>query len=86
MWSAVLDLFASALPTVLGWFGVGKAQDSPSPDFTSGEALGASQQAQKDTGGVINDLDKARAVERAADSDRLRGTADPRGPDKYRRD
>lgn len=82
----MIESVLSILATVLGWFGVGKPQDGPSPDFTSGEALGASQQAQKDTGGVINDLDKARAVERASDSDRLRGTTDPRGPDKYRRD
>jgi hypothetical protein len=86
MWTSVLDLLTSVLPTVLGWFGVGKASDSPSPDFTAGRALGAAEQNNEQSNRVLSDVEKARASERIVDADRLRASTDPLGPDKYRRD
>lgn len=86
MWASVLDIIASALPTVLGWFVFGKAQDGPSADYKAGEAAGALRTANDNQSKVLSDVEKARSVERAADSDRLRASADPLGPDKYRRD
>jgi hypothetical protein len=86
MWTSVIDLLTSVLPTVLGWFGVGKASDSPSPDFTAGRALGAAETANDNQGKVLADVEKARAVERASDADRLRGKSDVYADDGFKRD
>ena len=86
MFASILDLLASVLPTVLGWFGAGKAPDGPSPDFTSGRALGAAEQNNQASNKVLSDVEKARASERAVDADRLRGKSDVLAADKYRRD
>ncbi len=86
MLESILSILASVIPAVLGWFGMGKAPDGPSPDFTSGRALGAAEQNNGQSDKVLSDVEKARAAEWAIDADRLRNTANPLGPNKYRRD
>lgn len=81
----MIESILSIVATVLGWFGAGKAPDGPSPEYTSGEAAGSLRTANDNQDRVLKDVEKARAVERSSDADRLRN-ADPLGPDKYRRD
>ncbi len=86
MWASILDIIASALPAVLGWLGLGKAPDGPSPDYTAGEAAGALKMANDNQSKVLRDVQKANAIDRASDADRLRGKSDLRTDDGFRRD
>lgn len=87
MWASVLDIIASALPAVLGWLGLGKAPDGPSPDYKAGEDAGRLQEANDNKDRILDHAEIARAIDRAADEQRLRDNGtDPRASDGFRRD
>jgi hypothetical protein len=82
----MLDSILSIVAWVLDLFGGKKAADGPSIDYTAGQDSGRLQAENQNQARVLDYVEVANAIDRAANDDKLRGTADPKSSDGFRRD